>query len=777
MVIRRWLFAGVMLLAGTVAAPPASAFDPFTVEEIRVEGLERIAEGTVFTYLPVEPGDRIGPREAREAIRDLYATGFFRDVELRRDNGALVVAVRERPSIARLEFHGNERIRTEDLREALASVGLAEGQIFNRPQLAEIERELRQQYFNQGKYDVSVESTVSPLARNRVAIRIDIDEGPVAAIREIHFVGNEVFSDRQLRAVFDQRPRRWWAPWSQRHRYSRDMLANDLETLRSHYMDRGYINFVVRSTQVSISPDRRDVHITVAVDEGAQYTVSEVDLRGELIVPPDELMELMELEAGSTYSRARVNASIQAIQDRLGDEGYAFARVDARPDVDDEERTVALTFAVDPGIRVYVRRINITGNLRTQDEVVRREMRQMERAPLSNAALRQSRVRLNRLGFFDFVDIDTVRVPATDDQVDVNVAVSERMTGELQAGIGYGDIQGLLINFSVSQDNLLGTGDRLSMGANNSSVSTWYDLSYTDRYHTIEGVSRTLSAGYRETRARRADLADYDLKSGHASVEYSIPFTEVDRIAARLRFERMEIEERDGTPPRLVDFLEREGTRFDMVKPRLAWSRDTRDRAIFPISGARQQLSLEGTIPGADLEFYKAEYQQRRYWPLGEKTSFSLEGRLSYAEAYGDTERVPFFENYYAGGVRTVRGYRGNYLGPRDPEDSDRPMGGNARVLARAELLFPPTPEAQSVRLQAFVDAGQVYDTHLDYEESDAFPKGLDRIDLGEMRAAAGVGLVWMSPVGPLTFSFSEPLNATDDDQTETFQFSLGTAF
>ena len=772
-------------LAAVAAAGPAAA-QGFEVERIRVEGLERIAEGTVFNYLPIEPGDTVDSEEIAEAIRELYDSGFFRDIELQREAGTLIVELQERPSIARLEFEGNEQIGTDKLRQALEGVGLAEGQIFNRAQLSQIERELRRQYFAQGKYDVSVESTVSPLERNRVAIRIDIEEGPVAEIREIHLVGNEVFSDSRLRGVFELRSRRWWAPWSSRHRYSRDRLANDLESLRSYYLDRGYLNFSVTSTNVSISPDRRDVYITVNVAEGEQYTVDAVDVRGDLVVPPEELRALIEVEPGELYARNRVNAGSQAIRERLAEEGYAFSNVRVRRQVDERAKTVKLTYQVAPGERVYVRQINITGNQRTQDAVIRRELRQLEGAPLSSEALERSRTRLNRLGFFSTVNIETPRVPGEDDRVDVNVSVQERMTGQLQAGIGYGDVQGFLVNFSISQDNLVGTGDRLSLTVNNSEVNTVYDVSYTDRYHSLEGVSQTLSAGYRETRARQADLADYDLDAAYGAVEYSVPVTEVDRLAARLRFEQLTIRERSGTPARIEAFIDEEGERFDTLQPRLSWRRDTRDRGVFPTSGARQSLSLEGTLPGADQEFYKLSYRQQRYWPLpwlGERTSLSLEGELAYGGGFGDTEQLPFFENYYAGGVRTVRGYRGNYLGPRDANDGGQPMGGNAQVLASAQLLIPPTPEAQSVRLGPFIDAGQVYDTEIDYAEfaerfgDEPVPKGLDRIDLGELRVAAGVSLIWMSPVGPLTFSLAEPLNETARDQTETFQFSLGAQF
>ncbi|BAU57457.1 outer membrane protein assembly factor YaeT precursor [Halorhodospira halochloris] len=767
-----------------VAVSTGASANQFVVDDIRVEGNERVAEGAVFNYLPIEPGDEISSADVASAIRELYRSGFFRDVELLRDNDTLIVQVQERPSIARLEIEGNEQIRDDDLLDALRAAGLAEGQVFNRAQLAEIERELVQQYFAQGKYDVSVESTVSPLERNRVAVRIDIDEGPVAEIRSINFVGNSAFTDQQLRSVFELRPRRWWAPWSQRHRYARGMLANDLESLRRYYQDRGYIQYSITSTQVSISTDRRDVFITINMDEGEQFEVGDVQVRGHLVVPPEELYERLAISAGDIYSRSKVDEGVQGIRERLAKDGYAFSEVNVRPVIDEEERTVDLVYFVDPGARVYVRNINITGNQRTQDEVIRREMRQLEGGPLSSEALDRSRTRLNRLGFFSFVNMDTPRVPGTDDRVDVDVTVEERMTGQLQAGIGYGDIQGLLVNFSVSQDNFAGTGDRMSVTVNSSEVSNVYDLTYTDRFHTVEGVSRTLSAGYRETRARRADLADYDLTSGHSSVEYGLPVSEVDRLSARLRYEHIGIDVRGDTPDWITEYLDDEGDRFDMIKPRLSWQRDTRDRGVFPTSGGRQRLSLEGTVPGADQEFYKLNYEHRRYWPMpwaGDEVTFSVEGRASYGDGYGDSDRLPFFEHYYAGGVRTVRGYRGNYLGPRKA-DNGEPIGGNARILTKAQVIFPPTAEAQSVRMAAFVDAGQVFNTRLDrysdLEDSDKVkPEGLDSVDLGELRAAAGISLIWMSPVGPLTFSLSEPLNPSDEDRTETFQFSLGTEF
>ncbi|RLK50718.1 Beta-barrel assembly machine subunit BamA [Alkalispirillum mobile] len=776
--MRRPLVPALLL---ALAVPSAQAFDPFEVEEIRVDGLQRIAEGTVFNYLPLEVGEVMDQERASESIRSLYETGFFRDIELQQENGVLVVSVAERPAVARIEIRGNDEIRSDDIIDALASVGLAEGQVFDRFRLADIERELRELYFSRGKYDVSVESTISPLERNRVAVRLDIDEGPIAAIREIHFVGNEAFSERQLRREMELRPRRWWHFFSDRHRYSRDRLGNDLENLRSYYMDRGYINFTVTSTQVSITPDREDVHVTVNLSEGQQYTIGQQRIAGDLIVDREELEGLLELESGDTYSRSEAQAASRAMQDRLGQEGYAFSNVTIRPEVDEDTGVVDLTYMVDPGRRVYVRRINISGNERTQDEVVRRELRQLEGSALNTADLRESQRQLDRTGFFDRVNIETPQVPGSDDEVDVDVTVDERLSGSLTAGIGYGESQGLLLNLGVAQDNVLGTGDRMSLELNNSRVNTVYSASYTDRYYTLDGVSRRFFGSYRETRARRADLSDYDLTAIRGGAGLGIPITNNDRISLDLAYENIEIDERDNTPERITSFIENEGNRFDMLKLEAAWTRDTRDRAIFPREGARQRLSGEVSVPGMDLTFFKTSYSHRRFWPLSENLTFSVDGSISYGDSYGDTSRLPFFEHYYAGGVSTVRGYRSNFLGPRSEENgNDRPRGGNVRLLGSAEVLFPPPfTEAESVRMSVFVDAGQVYQTRGDIYggESDVYPDNLDSVNLNELRAAAGVGLTWMSPIGALTFSIAEPLNDTNDDDTETFQFSLGTSF
>ncbi|PWG63912.1 outer membrane protein assembly factor BamA [Sediminicurvatus halobius] len=755
----------LVALTGAFLLFLAGAAQAFTVEEIRIRGLERIAEGTVLNYLPVAPGDDFGDGDAADAIEALYDTGFFEDVSLLRDGNRLIVSVVERPAIARIEFNGNDEIGDDDLREGLAGAGLGQGQSFDRSLLETIERELEQQYFALGFYDVQVSSTVSPLPRNRVALRLDIREGEPAAVQEITFVGNEAYDDDTLRDEFQMGPAPWWALFSNRDKYSRARLSGDLETLRAFYRDRGYINFEIVSTQVAITPDRQRIHITVNLDEGERYEVGDVDLAGELIFAEAELRELLAVESGSTYSQAAVTRTVEALREKLGERGYAFANVNPVPDVDEEAGTVNLTFFVDPAERVYVRRIRISGNERTRDDVIRGELRQLEGAWLSTEELRESERRLGRLGFFSDVSVETPRVPGESDQVDVEVDVTERLSGSLQAGIGFGTDQGVILNFGVSQDNLFGTGDRVEFAANSNRYNTLYRLSYLERNHTVSGIDRRYSLSYRDVDAEEADLADYGLTSITAAYGYRIPVSSNDTIGADLEVDDITLDLRNDATALQRDFVDRNGERNQVLRANLSWTRDTRDRAVFPRSGARQQARLEVSVPGSDLEYYRATYEQSRYFSLTEMTTVAFDGSLSYGDAYGTGERLPFYENYYAGGISTVRGFEGNSLGPRD--ENDDPTGGNLRALGRVELRFPLPGDAaqENLRLATFIDAGQVWDA----ETQD--------VNSSDLRYSAGLGLIWYSPLGPLTMSVAQPLNDEPNDETQTFQFSLGAFF
>lgn len=764
--MRALLFFIALLLAWPLA--PAAA-QTFQVEDIRVEGVQRVPVGTVLNYLPIQIGETVEPSRVAEAIRSLYKTGFFQDVEIRREDGVLLVEVVERPSIASIDVHGNKAIPSEELLESLADVGFAEGQVFNRFVLSDVERELRRLYESRGQYDTRVASTVSPLPRNRVGVRIDINESKPARIREITFIGNRSFSDERLRDLIDLGPKRWYHLFSSRDQYAREKLAADLERVQSFYQNQGYINFSITSTQVTITPDRQGIYITVNLSEGERYRVGEVRLAGELIAEEAELRELIANEPSAIYSRKESTESVARIRDRLGEDGYAFANVNVVPELDEENHVVDLTYFIDPGKRVLVRRINIHGNERTRDDVIRRELRQMEGAWLSTAALQRSRLRLQRLGFFEDVNIETPQVPGEQDQVDIDVTVAERLSGSIQAGVGYGQTQGVMFNLSLQQDNVLGSGDRLGLSFNNSSINTIYSINYLERYYTASGISRSFNATYRETDAYRADLTDYDTKTLNLGMGFSLPLNEEDSIQFGLAFERLELTPGGRAAEYIHKFVDEYGDRFTFYKGTLGWVRDSRDRAVFPTRGARQQISGEVALPGSDLEFYKIHYSQRRYWPLARFLTLSLNLGLGYGDGYGKNSELPFFENFYAGGISSVRGFRGNSLGPRVEEPGTYshgdPIGGNARIVGGTELIFPvPFVEAESLRMATFFDAGNVYDTR-------------DEVDFGEIRYSAGVGLTWLSPLGALTFSLAKPLNERSGDRTQTFQFSLGTLF
>ncbi len=749
----------------------ATGAQAFTIEEIRIRGLDRIAEGTVLNYLPLEVGDEVDARASADAVEALFDTGFFDDVALLRDNDTLIIAVEERPAIARIEFVGNDAVASDRLREGLTAAGLGEGQSFDRSLLATIERELEQQYFALGYYDVAVDSTVSPLPRNRISLRLDIEEGEPASVQPVRFIGNRDFDTDRLRDRFQMGPKPWWAFLSNRDKYSRERLSADLQRLRAFYRDRGYADFRIESTQVTISPDRQRIHITVNLNEGQQYTVGDIALAGNLIYPREELRALLELESGEIYNQRNITDTVEALREKLGERGYAFARINPIPDLREAERIVDLTFFVDPADRVYVRRIRISGNETTRDDVIRTELRQYEGTWLSTSDLRESESRLGRLGFFSDVSIDTPRVPGTTDQVDVEVNATERLSGSLRAGVGFGSGEGVILNLGVEQDNVFGTGDRAEFVANSDDADTVYRLSYLERNFTMSGIDRRYALSFRDRDAGEADLADYGLKTTRASYGYRIPVTANDRVGADLTFEDVSLSFTD--PTRIEQrFVDRNGTRNTNVLADLSWTRDTRNSAVFPTRGGRQSTSLEISLPGiSDLEYYRLTYEQSRFFPLSDRFTLALDGTLSYGDAYGTGETLPFYDNFYAGGIRTVRGFELNSLGPRD-ENND-PTGGNVRALGRAEVRFPlaEDEEGNNLRLTSFIDAGQVWDR----EHEDL--NGFTGISLSDVRYSAGVGLIYFSPIGPFTMSVAQPLNAESGDKKQPFQFTIGASF
>ncbi|HGX91732.1 MAG TPA: outer membrane protein assembly factor BamA, partial [Candidatus Tenderia sp.] len=673
-----------------LAMGKATAFAPFTVEEIKVEGLQRITTGTVFNYLPIELHDRVTEQRTQQAITALYDTGFFHDIELLRDGNVLVVKVIERPSIASVTISGNDKIGGEELLDALKDLGLAKGKTFDRSLLDRIQQDMQRQYFSLGHYAVDVATEVTEVDHNRVDVHIEIKEGSIAKIQMINIVGNTVFPEDELLDQFELGVAPLFALFSSRDQYSKPKLGADLETLRSYYMDRGYINFDIESTQISITPDRQGIYVTINVIEGEQYFFSSVKLAGDLVVGEEELTALIDIAPGDVFSRRKLNAASQALTSRLGKEGYAFANVNAIPDVNKEARTVGLTFFVDPGSRTYVRRINIAGNQQTEDEVVRREMRQMEGAWLSPDKVERSRVRIQRLGYLSSVNIDTQRVPGTTDQVDVNIDVVEQPSGSLMMGIGYSDGQGMLLNASVSQNNFLGSGEKITAEINTSAVNTIYSFSHTNPYYTLNGVSRSFKAYYRETdTSRRTSVANYTTDVWGGTVNFGLPLGEYDTARVGLGYENITVNTTQYTPAAYTDFLADNGDNFGIARLTLGWSHDTRNRTIFATKGFLQTLSTDLISPTSGLEFYKIYSRTRWFAPLSETFTLSLNGEVSHGEAYGETTDLPFFEKFYAGGARSVRGYRASSLGPKDVAGRVN-LGGNFRVVGNAEIVFPP---------------------------------------------------------------------------------------
>ncbi len=741
------------------------AIEPFTIQDIRVEGLQRISAGTVFNYLPLKVGDRFDDQRSAQAVRALFKTGFFKDVRLEREGNVLVVVVDERPSIANINISGNKEIETDQLKEGLKRVGLAEGRTFNRSLLDKVEQELRRQYFNLGKYAVKLDTVVTPLERNRVAIKLDISEGRIAKIRQINIVGNKVFSDDTLLDEFQLTTPTTFSFYTNNDQYSKQKLAADLETLRAYYLDRGYLNFDITSTQVSISPDKKFVYITINVDEGEQYKVKDVKLAGQTILPPAVLEKLIKVVPGSVYSRTLVADSTSAIVERLGNDGYAFANVNTAPEVDQKNKLVGLTFVVDPGRRVYVRRVNFTGNVRTADEVLRREMRQMEGGWFSTEKVNRSRTRLERLGYFTEVNVETPAVPGTSDQVDVNFTVVERPSGNLLASVGYSQTGGVLFSASIEQDNFLGTGKRVSVSANDSDITRGFKISYTNPYYTDNGISRSFTFGSQKTDAAAANLSDYSLDTDELSVNYGIPINEYDTINLSGSLERNTVNCAATNPPLVcTDFVTEKGTdQFDSVKVGASYAHDTRNRAIFADKGVLHHLSAE--VAGGDLEYYRLRYRHERYFPVSKKLTMLMHGELGYADGFGTTSTLPFFENFFAGGPRSVRGYKANSLGPRDPA-TNRPIGGSFKVAGGADLYFPVPfiRDSKQFRVGVFVDVGNVYGSVSDF-------------DAAELRYSTGLSTVWMSPIGPLALSVAKPLNDKPGDDTEFLQFTLGGSF
>jgi outer membrane protein insertion porin family len=752
-------------LIAALLASPAMAFDPFTITDIRVEGIQRTEAGTVFGYLPVKVGDTMTDEKASDAVKKLFGTGFFKDVRLEIDGGVLVVLVEERPAISAIDFVGLKAFDKEQLRKGLKDVGLAESRIFDRALVERAEQELKRQYLSQGYYAVQITTTVTPLERNRVGLNFNVVEGEIAKIKQINIIGTKTYDEDDLLDLFVLRTPGWFTWYTKNDQYSKQKLTGDLETLRSYYLDRGYLEFNVESTQVAISPDKQDIYITINISEGEKYAVSSVKLAGDLLLPEDELIKLVRIKPGESYSREKLTESTKAIGERLGNEGYAFANVNAAPEVDKDKHQVAFTIFVDPGRRVYVRRINVTGNTKSRDEVVRREMRQMESSWYDGDKINKSRTRVDRLGYFDEVTIETPAVAGTTDQVDVNVNVKERPTGSLMLGAGFSSTEKVVLSGSISQQNLFGSGNFVGLSVNTSKINTVYSLSYTNPYYTVDGVSRGFDFYHRNyDSSSLTSIATYGARSTGGGIRYGVPVTEDDTINFGLAYDRTALRVNSTSLQRYQDYVAEFGDTNSTVLGSAGWARDTLDSRIYPTKGSLQRIGGEVATPGGSLRYYKLNFQQQRFFPLSRKITLALNGEFGYANGY-DNHQLPFFKNFYAGGIGSVRVYDPSSLGPVDAATGQR-LGGNRRLTLNGEVLFPMPGIGQdkSVRLGAFIDGGQVW--------------GVDeKLDFATLRYSAGLSLVWSSPVGPLKFSFGQPLNKKDGDKIQRLQFQMGTVF
>ncbi len=774
------------LLALALFAAQAQAFEPFQVKDIRVEGIQRTEAGTVFSYLPVKVGETLTPDMAASAIKALYATGFFKDVRLETVNDVLVVSVEERPGISSVDFTGMKEFPKDEMKTGLKQLGLAEGRILDRSLLDKAEQELKRQYYNRGIYSVSVKAVVTPLERNRVAVNFEVSEGEVAKIRAINLVGVKAFKEKDLLKLFSLRTPGMMTWWTKKDQYSKQALAGDLEVLRAHYQNQGYLEFNIEATQVSITPDKKDIYITINIHEGEKYIVSDFKFAGDLPVPEAELSALIAMKPGDAFSRELLNESTKKIGDRLGNEGFAFANVNAAPELDKDKLTVAFTFLVDPGRKVYVRRINVTGNTRTKDEVVRREMRQMEGGWYAADKINRSRERVERLGHFKETNVETPPVPGTTDQVDVNVNVTEMPTGSVMLGAGFSSSDGLVLSGSVSQNNLFGTGNRLAIQLNSGEVNKTYSLSFTNPYFTQDGISVGYDIYRRDVdTSSLSSVADYGTSTTGLGMRVGVPLTELDTVNLGASVEQVKMNLTSTAPDAYFQYANSyepacpstSGIACSVTTNSLrlegGWARDSRDSLLYPTKGTFQRVYAEMGTPVGDLKYFKLNYQYQWLKPLSRNISLMLNGEVGLGGGYGGKD-LPLFRNFFAGGIGSVRGFDSGTLGPKAVNSTGGTfsVGGDKRIVGNAELLFPfpGMGTDRSVRLSTFLDAGMVagkYDVNSRYQT----------LSFSDLRYSVGAAITWYSPMGPIKLSLAKPINAGDDDKIQTFQFQLGNVF
>lgn len=765
------MFFRVFLLLSLLAVYPNAYAKSFVIEDIEIRGIKKIAVGTVLNYLPLKVGESFDYKDSAKVIRELYQTGFFNNISLQQENNTLVIEVEERPAIAEVKFEGNKEVNDEIMLDALKQIGMTKGKIYNPKLLEKLEQELQQLYYSLGKYSIRLDATATELDTDRVQIDIDISEGAPAKIRSINLIGNRAFDEDELLDEFKLEASD--SGWFASDKYSSAKLSGDLETLKSWYLDKGYVKFNVDSKQVTITPDKKDINISINLTEGNQYQISEINFTGELIVPEPELSALLTVREGDVFSRKRISSAIRLMTNRLGDEGYAFAKVNTVPEINDQDKTVALTLVVEPGNKMTVRQINFEGNSQTRDIVLRREMRQLEGAQFAGRKINRSKIRLQRLKYISSVDTRYVRVPEHPDLLDLKVIVTERFSGSFTVGAGFSEAQGALLNLGLTHDNIFGTGNRLGITFNNNKAQEQYEFNFTNPYYTADGVSRGFSARYTQTDASEANISDFLLDKIQLSINYGIPLSEFNKIRFNVGLERNDIKISDSSSDEVRDFIIDnndefnssnipDGDVYDNVFANMSFSKDSRNRLIFPDNGSLNSIGLE--IYGGDLDFYKTVYRHQTLLPVIDNITFSFKGRIGYGGAYNDTTDLPFYEKFTAGGVRTVRGYDFNSLGPEDSKQQT--FGGNFQFITNAELLFKVEAlgSAETFRLGLYFDTGNVFADVDDFDEK-------------ELRSSLGLSAKWFTVVGPIELSYAVPLNDEPGDDTKNFQFSLGAPF
>jgi len=794
---RSWRCWLAVIAVASLSFPIAGLAEEFVVRDMRVEGLQRISEGTVFNYLPINVGDTVDEIRIQEAVRALYTQALFDDIEMRRDGEVLIVVVRERPSIEDFTIEGNKDIKTEDLMESLRGVGLARGRTFDRSVLEEVQGFLREQYYDRGKYGVVVNADVMDRPNNTVRVSIDVKEGERAKIRQVNVVGNYSFDEDEIRDNFELDTANWLSWIRQDDRYSKDALTGDLETLRSFYMDRGYADFRIESTQVAISPNKKDIYVTIGLHEGEQYTISETKVVGKMVVPEEALTGLVLAQPGSTFNLRLLTQSKELMEFRLGEQGYSNAEIEPVPELDHEKKEASVTFFVDPHSRVYVRRIIFKNIDEVDDEVLRREMRQAEGAYLSNRLIERSKIRLQRLPYIERVEVENVPVPESPDLVDIEFDIEYRMPGQFSGGLGYSESQKLMLNGSIVHTNFLGSGNRVALQVSTGRFSTLYSVSHTDPYTTRNGVSRTVSLTFRDITQFTSATSDFSTTNASAAVEYSYPITEFQFVSAGLGFNRAELLASTGSTTQAQEWVANNGnpfienigngavffgTEFDTIDLLLGWSYDSRNRSLFADRGSRQSFFVSYTLPGSEVEYFTARYNYTKYIPLFGRWTFRGNAELGYGEALGETTALPPYKQFFGGGPQSVRGYKESWLGPRD--SFGNPYGGNVLVAAQMELIIPlPEKWSGSTRASLFYDIGNVFNSgEVNFTDKLGSPVTY-KPDFNELKTSVGVAVQWLAPMGLFRFSYAFPLNEFNGndryfgDVTESFQFSIGQAF